>query len=364
MLPAAPGGVPGRARRPGADYGGRAMRALILHGPADLRLEEVPDPVPGPGEIVVRPQAALTCATDAKMLRTGAHPALGPLPAPLGHELAGAVTAAGAGVAWPRPGDRVVVANSAPCGACARCLGGRPNLCERIVHLTGAFAELVRVPAAIVSRNVIPLPGGLAPELAAMTEPLACAVHAAGRLEAGPGATVLVLGGGAQGQFMTALLARRGCRVLVADPHPERRERAVRFGAEAALGAPRDEAGVARARRATPGARGADAVVEAVGRPETWRIAAALARPGGEVLLHGGCPAGSEVTLPTGPLHYEELTLRGSYHHTPSAIREALSLLAGGALPAAELLGSPVDLAEVPVLLASAPGEKRPVRMR
>ena len=363
MLPAAPGGVLRRAgRRPG-DYRGPAMRALMLHGPGDLRLEEVPHPAPGPGEIVVRPEAALTCATDAKMLRAGAHPALGPLPAPLGHELAGTVAAVGDGVAWPRPGDRVVVANSAPCGACPRCLEARPNLCERIVYLTGAFAELVLVPAAIVRRNVIALPDGLAPEPAAMTEPLACAVHAAGRVEAGPGATVLVLGGGVQGQFMTALLARRGCRVLVADPHPERRERALRFGAAGALEAPRDEAAVARARRATPGGRGADAVVEAVGRSETWRIAAALARPGGEVLLHGGCPAGSEVALPTGPLHYEELTLRGSYHHSPSAVREALSLLAGGALPAAELLGAPVGLAEVPALLATAPGEKRPVRL-
>ena len=102
--------------------------------------------------------------------------------------------------------------------------------------------------------------------------------------------------------------------------------------------------------------------MEAVGRPETWRIAAARARQGGEVLLHGGCPAGSEVALPTGPLHYEELTLRGSYHHTPPAIREALALLAEGALPAAELLGAPVGLGEVPALLASAPGEKHPVR--
>ena len=339
------------------------MRALILHGAGDLRLDEVPDPRPGPGEVVVRVDAALTCATDAKMVRAGAHPALGPLPAPLGHEVAGTVLGVGAGVAWPAAGDAVVVANSAPCGACRPCREGRPNLCESIVHLTGAFAELLLVPAPIVARNTLAQPGGLAPPVAAMAEPLACALHSAGRCTAGPGEAVLILGGGVQGQLLAGALARRGCRVHVADPHPDRRARALRFGAEAAHEAPRDAGAVAALRRAMPGGRGAGTVVEAVGRPEVWRAAVALARPGGEVLLHGGCPPGSEVTLPTGPLHYEELTLRGSYHHTPDAVRAALDLLAAGALPFTELLGEPVGLAEVPRVLAEERGAKRPVLM-
>ena len=334
----------------------------MIHGPGDLRLEEVPGPVAGPGEIVVAPDAALTCATDAKMLRVGAHPALGPLPAPLGHELAGTVVEVGPGAAGVRVGDAVVVANSAPCGRCPDCAAGRENLCPRIVYLTGAFAERVLVPAPIVARNVLPRPEGLAPELAAATEPLACAVHAADRLGAGEGDTVLVLGGGVQGQLLAGLLARRGCRVELADPHPGRRERARRFGAVRTHPAPRDAAGVARLREELPGGRGADAVIEAVGRPETWRIAAALARPGGEVLLHGGCAAGSEVTLPTGPLHYEELTLRGSYHHTPAAVRRALAMLEAGELPVAELVGEPIGLAEVGAALVAEPGAKRPVR--
>ena len=332
----------------------------MLHGPGDLRLEEVPDPHAGPGELVVRVDVALTCATDAKMTRAGAHPALGPLPAPLGHEVAGTVVEAGAG-AGQAAGDRVVVANSAPCGVCGPCREGRANLCEAIVYLTGAFAERLRVPAPIAARNTLPLPPGLAPELAAMAEPLACALHTAGRCGAGPGDLVLVLGGGVQGQLLTGALAARGCRVHVADPHPERRERALRFGAAATHEAPRDDAAAAALRRALPGGRGAAAVVEAVGRPEAWRAAAALARPGGEVLLHGGCPPGGEVALPTGPLHYQELTLRGSYHHTPGAIREAVASLAAGALPFAELLGEPVGLAEVPAVLERERGAKRPV---
>ena len=340
------------------------MRALILHGPGDLRLEEVAEPAAGPGEVVVVVDVALTCATDAKMMRAGEHPALGRLPAPFGHEVAGTVVAAGEDVPWPAAGQAVIVANSAPCGECPACRDDRANLCQSIVYLTGAFAERLRVPARIVARNTVALPPGLAPALGAMAEPLACAVHAAGRCGAGAGDAVLVLGGGAQGQFLAGLMARRGCRVHVADPHAERRQRALRFGAEAAHEAPRDAAGVAALRRAMPDGRGAALVVEAVGRPETWRAAAALARPGGEVLLHGGCPPGSEVALPTGPVHYEELTLRGSYHHTPAAVRSAVDLLAAGALPFGELLGEPIGLAEVPGLLAREPGGKRPVTPR
>ncbi len=337
------------------------VRALILHGPGDLRLEDVADPVPGPGEVVVAVETALTCATDAKMMIRGRHPALPPPPAPFGHEAAGAVAAVGPGVDGVRAGDRVVVANSAPCDVCFFCRRGRPGLCEDLVYLTGTFAERLRVPARIVARNLMALPEGLPAERGAMAEPLACAVRTVERSAAGPGDEVAVLGGGVQGQFLTAILAARGCAVTVCDPHPERRERALRFGAGAVSDAPRDGGDVARVRRGMNGGRGADVVFEAVGRPETWELAVALARPGGEVDLHGGCAAGAEVTLPTGPLHYGELRVQGSYHHTPPALRRALALLAAGAAPYGELLGAPIGLAEVADVLAAGSGEKRPV---
>jgi L-iditol 2-dehydrogenase len=336
------------------------VRALILHGPGDLRLEDVPEPQPGPGEVVMRVELALTCATDAKMLRNGRHPALPPPPAPFGHEVAGVVEAVGEGVAWPGIGDRLVAANSAPCGECFYCGRARPSLCERLVYLSGAFAERLRVPAPIVARNLLRIPGGLAPELAAMVEPLACAVRSAERCTAEKGDTAIVLGGGVQGQFLTALLARRGCRVILCDPHGDRRERALRFGAAETHDAPRDATGADRVRRSTPGGRGADLVVEAVGRPEAWEMAVALARPGAEVVFHGGCAPGTTVTLPTEPLHYGELRLVGFYHHTPDAVRRALDLIADGAAPFGELLGDPIGLSDVARALAE-PGPKRPV---
>src|SRR5690606_33088809 len=146
----------------------------------------------------------------------------------------GRVAAAGSGVDRPRPGDVVVVANSAPCGACRACREGRPNLCADMTYLTGAFAELLRVPARIVARNTHPLPDGLAPAVAAMAEPLACAVHSARRAGDVAGRVALVIGGGFQGRMLAGLLAARGAEVHLADPHPERREAARRAGAAAA----------------------------------------------------------------------------------------------------------------------------------
>ncbi len=339
------------------------MRALILHGPDDVRLEEVPVPQPGPGEVVLQVTRALTCATDAKMLRQGHHPALPPPPAPLGHEACGVVVAIGDGVDGVGEGDTVVVANSAPCGECPPCRRGRPSLCESIVYLSGAFAEYLRVPARIVRRNMLPLPDGLDPARAAMVEPLACAVRGVERIEAGRGDEVVVLGGGVQGTLITGLLAARGCAVTLCDPHAERRDRALRFGAVRAVDAPRDAAAIDEVRAAHGEGRGPDAVVEAVGRPDAWEAAVAIARPGGEVLLYGGCAPGSTVTLPTFPLHYGELAIRGTYHHTPEAVREALAHLATGDAPYDDLIGDEITLDQVPGVLRAGSGDKRPVRM-
>ena len=338
------------------------MRALILHGAGDLRLDEVPEPSPGRGELVLAVDTALTCATDAKMMRSGAHPALGPLPAPLGHEVMGVVATVGAGVAWPRAGDRVVVANSAPCATCDVCRSGAPNLCPDIVFLTGAFAELLLVPAAIVARNTHPVPADVAPAVAAFAEPLACALHSVRRCGPAGGREVLVLGGGVQGQLVASLLAAEGDRVHLADPHADRRERAVRLGAIAVHEAPRDEEAVRSLAERFTGGRGADLVVEAVGRPQTWAIAVALARPGGDVLLHGGCPPGSMAELSTGRIHYSEITIRGSFHHTPDVFREALDRLADDQIATDEFLHPAICLEDVAATLTVSPGDKHPVR--
>jgi L-iditol 2-dehydrogenase len=332
------------------------VRAIVLHGPDDLRLEHHDVPEPRAGEVVLRVEAAATCATDAKILRSGAHPALGPLPSPFGHEAAGTVVAVGEGVRGVAEGDRVVPANSAPCGSCHACAHGSGQ-CRALTFLWGAFADFLRVPAAIVERNLVPLPEGLDTSLAPLAEPLACAVRAVERCNPAPAARVLVVGGGAQGAMLTALLAERGCRVAVCDPHPDRRRRALELGAVVVAGR---LAGTPALREIHDALGPPDLVIEAVGRPEAWRAAVEAVRPGGEVLFYGGCAPGSTVELPTERLHYDELVLRGSFHHDPRSFREAVRILGERGARFECLFGAPVALEDVGWALRQR-GEKRPV---
>ena len=342
------------------------MRALILHGAGDLRLEDVPDPRPAPGEVVVRVLAALTCATDAKMMRVGAHPALGRLPAPLGHEVAGVVEAVGAGrrrargsaTAWWWP-TRPRAA-SAPTAAPARPTCARGSSTSPGPSPSGCGSRPRSSPATSTR-----LPDGLAPEAGAFAEPLACALHSVRRCGPAGDREVVVLGGGVQGQLLAALLARGGDRVHLADPHAERRARALRLGAVAAHEAPRDPAA---ARGLWPRASAA------AGDPTSWSRPSAGPRrgasrwswsgPAGVVLLHGGCPVGSVVELPTERIHYSEITLRGSFHHTPEAFARALAMIAAGEIPVDEFLHPPIALDEVAAALAASPGVKHPVMPR
>jgi L-iditol 2-dehydrogenase len=329
------------------------MRAALLYGPADLRVVELAAPEPGPGEVVLQIGAALTCGTDRKMYLRG-HPALGPYPSRFGHEFAGVVAKVGDGVAGFLPGERVFCADSAPCGACLQCRGGRPNLCEDLLYLLGGFAEQLLVPARLVAENLHPLPAGVGLEVAPLAEPLACAVHAVQRAGITPGERVAIVGGGALGLMLCTLARRAGGRPVVLDPHQGRLGLAERFGAETTIRAERGPADVGHLKRATPQGRGADQVFEAVGRTEAWELAIEMARPGGTVNLFGGCPRDSRVPVPTYRVHYEELRLQGAYHHTPRCIAQALGLLAEGSEPWEQLCGPRIGLADLEAALTGA----------
>jgi len=304
------------------------MRALRFYGPGDLRVENVPKPEPGPGDVLVEVEVALTDGTDAKTFRRGHPLLLAETPSPFGHEFAG-VDVEG--------GRRVVAANSAPCGVCAACLRGKETLCEDRPFLNGAYAEYVLVPARIAERNMLPIPDGLPPEVAAMVEPLACCLHGVECAEIQAGQTVAVLGPGPVGLMLCAAVRDAGARVLVAGGRPERRELVPTFGGELGDG---DRA---------------DVVIEAAGTEKAWRDAVKLVRPGGLVLFFGGRERGSELPVDTFRLHYEELTLRGAFHHAPRHVRAALAFLASGAYPWEELITHRVGLEEVPSLFADPP---------
>jgi L-iditol 2-dehydrogenase len=304
------------------------VRALRFYGPGDLRLDEVPRPEPGPGDVLVEIEVALTDGTDAKTFRRGHPLLLAETPSPFGHEFAGVDV---------ESGRRVVAANSAPCGVCAACRRGEETLCEDRPFLNGAYAEYVLVPAPIAERNMLPVPDGLAPEVAAMVEPLACCLHGVEYAEIRAGQTVAVLGAGPIGLMLCAAGRDAGAHVVVVGGRPERRELVPVFGGELGDGA------------------GADVVIEAAGTEEAWRDAVELVRPGGLVLFFGGRERGSELPVDTFRLHYEELTLRGAFHHAPRHVRAALAFLASGAYPWEELVTHRIGLDDVPNLFADPP---------
>jgi L-iditol 2-dehydrogenase len=304
---------------------------VVFHGPGDLRYEEVPWPEPGPGEIVVRIEAALTCGTDVKTLRRG-HPVMIPrVPTVFGHELAGTVTAVGPGARGVREGDRVVAANSAPCGECPACLGGRPNLCEDLLFVNGAYAEAIALPARVVARNVVRLGQRLPAHRAAFTEPLACALLAMDRARLESGQTAVIFGHGPLGCLLAMVAAARKTRVILVGKAGWRLDRVRALGMAECVDATASPDVVEHLRDVT-GGRGADIAIDATGRPEVWEQAMATAGRGGTVVFFGGCAPGTTVRLDTRRVHYEELTLVGAFHHTPETVRRAVELLESKAL--------------------------------
>ena len=306
------------------------MRAVVFHGPGDLRDEVLPRPEPAGGEIVLRVDAALTCGTDVKVRRRG-HPVMIPhVPTVFGHEFAGTVTAVGAGVTRVREGDRVVAANSAPCGDCRPCLARRPNLCEDELFVNGAYGEYIALPPRLVAKNVVRLRRVPAAR-AAFAEPLACAMLGIERARVDAGQTVAVFGHGPLGCLLGLVAAARKCRVILVGKAGWRldRVRALEIGECVDATAAADV--VADLRALTEG-RGPDVTIDATGRPEVWEQAMAAVGRGGSVVFFGGCAPGTSVRVDTRRAHYEELTLVGAFHHTPELIRQAVEALESGTI--------------------------------
>lgn len=325
----------------------RTMLATMFYGPGDIRLEQRPIPQPATGEILVQVVAATTCGTDVKTYRRG-HPLLFPsTPAGFGHEVAGIVAEVGGGVHQFHTGDAVVVANSAPCHACFYCRRGQESLCENLLFLNGAYAEYLLVPERIVRSNLYCFPSGTSFVAAALTEPLACALHGSDTSGITADDTVAILGSGPLGLLLVALAKLRGARVIVTGRGKERLALARHFSADIVIdvAALSDKEQLEVVRNETEAQRGADIVIEAVGTPETWELAAHMVRPGGLINFFGGCPSGTQVRLETRPLHYGELTLKGVFHHTPAYFAQALDLIVSHQIDVEALITACVPLA-------------------
>ncbi len=323
------------------------MKAAILHGREDVRIERVPVPQAAPGELIVSVGAALTCGTDLKVFRRGYHARMIVPPALFGHELAGTVVEAGEEVVGFVPGDRVVALNSAPCGHCYFCERGQENLCDDLLFNNGAYAEFIRIPARIVSKNTLHVPDHVPLEHAALTEPLACAVHGFEDSRPHPGDTVAIIGGGPLGLMILHVAALAGCKVIAIVKHDGQVEAARQLGAAHVVQTDNVRKAIQETRDLTPKSQGVDIAIEAVGVPETWQEAVELVRKGGTVNFFGGCAIGTQVKLDTNRIHYSDITLRATFHHTPAICRKALELIAGGRFQAGAFITGHAHLYEL-----------------
>jgi L-iditol 2-dehydrogenase len=305
----------------------RQMTAAVLYGKEDVKIERVPIPPLEAGEVLVKVNVALTCGTDLKVFQRGYHARMIVPPALFGHELSGVIEEVGPGVRDFRRGMRVVALNSAPCGACFYCMKHQENLCEDLLFNNGAYAEYIKIPRRIVEFNMLALPDDVTFESAAMTEPLACALRGLQETGADIGDTVTIIGAGPLGLMLMQVAKLMGCHVIAVVKRDEQVNEAKRFGADDVVHINKTKSAVDEVIRLTEG-RGSDVVIEAVGRPQVWQWAVDMVRRGGAVNFFGGCASGTKVELDTNRLHYSELTLRATFHHTPESVRRAFALIA------------------------------------
>ena len=309
------------------------MRAVVYRGVNDMRVETVPVPKIGPGELLVKIATCGICGTDLKKIHTGSHTA----PRIFGHEMAGTIVAAGEGVTRYEVGERVVVHHHVPCGDCYYCRKQTPTQCElyKKVGVTagfepsgGGFAEYIRVKSWIVEgRGVVRIPEGVPFEQAAFVEPLNTVLKGVKLLRLAADDTVLVIGQGPIGLMHAALARRTGARVLTSDLYPERHAIAARFGLSDPIHAGSEN--VVERVFAETDRRGADAVILAVGGNALIKTAMDAVRPGGRVMLFAQTQHG-EANFDPGAVCMDEKTLMGSYSSSFEILDEVTDLAFGG----------------------------------
>jgi L-iditol 2-dehydrogenase len=291
------------------------MRAAVYRGVNDVRVETVPVPKIGPGELLVRVHTCGICGTDLKKISSGSHSA----PRIFGHETSGVVAAASEGVSQFKPGDRVVVFHHIPCGECYYCRHKTFAQCETYKRVGctagfepsgGGFAEYVRVMDWIVSHGTVRIPDGVSFEQACFVEPVNTCMKGIETLQLLPGESVLVLGQGPIGIILSTLAKRSGARVITSDLYPQRLTISKTYGLTNVIDASRTDT-VKMVREQTDG-RGADAAIVAVGGNGLIRTAMDAVRPGGRVLLFAQTVRG-EATIDPAAICVDEKRLLGSY---------------------------------------------------
>jgi L-iditol 2-dehydrogenase len=327
------------------------MTAAVLYGKEDVKIERVPIPRVGYGEVLIKVQVALTCGTDLKVYQRGYHARMIVPPALFGHELAGVIEEVGPGVKSFRTGMRVVALNSAPCQMCFYCSKHQENLCEDLLFNNGAYAEYIKIPRRIVEANMLAVPSNVSYEEAAMVEPLACVLRGLHETNPEIGDTVVVIGGGPIGLMFVQVAKLKGCNVISVAKRDSQVSAAKRLGADDVVQITQVQDPVDAVRALTPDRRGADVVIEAVGRPEAWEWAVDMVRKGGTVNFFGGCASGTKVALDTNRLHYSEIALKATFHHTPETVRKAFALIAERKIRGADYITGEAPLSRLQQVL-------------
>ena len=321
------------------------MKAIRYYAPNDIRYEETKIPELKEGEILVKVEAALTCGTDVKTFRRG-HPVLiKKTPSGFGHEFSGVVEKVDESVVNVKIGDRVVCANSAPCGECFYCKREEYELCENLDLLNGAYAQYIVVPKRIVEKNTLIIPNNLTFAQAAFAEPLSNVVHGIAKTPIKKGDVVGVMGIGPIG-LMFALLAKlKGAKVIAMGRNPLKLKLAKDFAhADVVIDITKFDDPTDIILSHTTEGRGLDVAIECVGLPAMWEKMFNLVRKGGYVHFFGGCASGSSVNLDTRRLHYDEVKIISSFHHTPEYFRKALDLISNGEIEVDKLITKRMDM--------------------
>jgi len=327
------------------------MRVARFYAPGDLRVEEIPKPEPGPGELLMRVRACATCGTDVKIFNFGHHHIVPPRV--MGHEVAGEVEALGQGTQGFSPGDRVQLIAAIPCGECFECRNRSMSICanqESIgYHYDGGFAEWLVVPAKVLKvKGLNLIREGLPFEEAAVTEPLACVLNGQELAGVGDGDVVVVIGAGPIGCLHVRLARARGAaQILLVDMNGARLEMsAQRVEPDSAVDASKENA-VDAVLKLTDG-RGADVIITAAASGAAQEEAIQMAARGGRISFFGGLPKDNPViNLDSNTVHYRELTIVGANGSTPAHNTEALKLIASGAVPVKDLITDRLSLDQV-----------------
>lgn len=324
------------------------MKAIQYYGPQDIKYEDVPIKPMQDGEIIVKIMSALTCGTDVKTYRRG-HPVLiKNIPSGFGHEFSGIVDRVSDSVKNVKVGDRVAVANSAPCGHCFYCKREEYNLCENLDLLNGAYAQYITVPKIIAEKNTIVIPDDLSFDRAAFAEPLANVVHGVERTEIKEGQTVGIIGIGPIGLMFARLAKLKGARVIVAGRNPVKLRLADEFAhADEIVDLTKYPNPEKIFKEFTEEKKGLDVAVECVGLPEIWERIFSCVRPGGTVHFFGGCKSGSTVTFDTTKMHYGDIKMMSVFHHTPKYFRKALDYISSGEVEVEKLITDTIPLEKI-----------------